>query len=213
MLSFRPPKIAYWGNEPSSTQIALLLSWKPLGKVEASHHHGMQKRSNGQRPKIDFNIQGPDGSRVELIGRLWPFRLNLGKWSDEFWYIINNGHEIKYMYIILDLKHHPFRQPTTSSRICKHRWNLNLTRVNATGLGFPVSILFERAGFEDSYRRIANDILSSIFRITHVGLQLRFDNGDGLSGVSSWEEQGQPCDNFGENMKVPISPSSSTKNP
>ena len=89
------------------------------------------------------------------------------------------------MYIILDLKHHPFRQPTTSGRIYKHGWNLNLTRVNTTGLGLPVSILFEGAGFEDSYRRIANDILSRIFRVAHVGLQLRIDNGDGLSGVSS----------------------------
>ena len=119
------------------------------------------------------------------------------------------------MYIILDLKHHPFCQPTTSGRICKHGWNLNLTRVNATDLGLPVSILFERAGFEYSYRRIANDILSRIFRVAHVGLQLRFDNGDGLSGVLSWEEQDQPpaCDDFGVNMKIPISPSSSTKNP
>lgn len=117
------------------------------------------------------------------------------------------------MYIILDLKHHPFCQPTTSGRICKHGWNLNLTRVNATDLGLPVSILFERAGFEYSYRRIANDILSRVFRVAHVGLQLRFDNGDGLSGVLSWEEQDQPCDDFGVNMKIPISPSSSTKNP
>lgn len=117
------------------------------------------------------------------------------------------------MYIILDLKHYPFCQPTTSGRICKHGWNLNLTRVNATDLGLPVSILFERAEFEDSYRRIANDILSRVFRVAHVGLQLRFDSGDGLSGVSSWEEQDQPCDDFGVNMKIPISPSSSTKNP
>ena len=89
------------------------------------------------------------------------------------------------MYIILDLKHHPFRKPTTSGRICKHGWNLNLTRVNTTGLGLPVSILFEGAGFEDSYRRIANDILSRIFCVDHVGLQLRIDNSDCLSGVSS----------------------------
>ena len=89
-----------------------------------------------------------------------------------------------------------------------------MTEVNATGLGFPVSILFERAGFEDSYRRITDDILSfRIFCVAHVSLQLRFDNGDGLSGISSWEEQGQVCDDFGVNMKIPISPSSSTKNP
>ena len=74
-----------------------------------------------------------------------------------------------------------------------------------------MSILFERAGFEDSYRRITDDILSfRIFCVAHVSLQLRFDNGDGLSGISSWEEQGQVCDDFGVNMKIPISPSSST---
>ena len=119
-----------------------------------------------------------------------------------------------HMYIVLDLKHHPLHQPINSDGICKHSRNLDdLTRANAIRLGLPVSILFERAGFKNSYRRIANDIISRIFCVAHVGLQLRFDNGDGLSGVSSWEEQRQPCDDFGVNMKVPISPSSSTKNP
>ena len=87
------------------------------------------------------------------------------------------------MYIFLDLNQHPFRQPFKSGRIYNHHWNLDLTRVNATRLGPPVSIFFERAGFEDSYRRIANPI--GIELVVLVGLQLVFDNGEGIGRVSS----------------------------
>ena len=62
-----------------------------------------------------------------------------------------------HMYIALDLKYHPLYQPINSGGICKHSRNLDdLTRANATRLGFPLSILFERAALEDSYRGIAN---------------------------------------------------------
>ena len=83
------------------------------------------------------------------------------------------------MYIFLDLNQHPIRQPSKSGRI----WNLDLTRVNATRLGSPVSIFFERAGFEDSYRRIVNPI--GIELVVLVGLQLVFNNGEGIGRVSS----------------------------
>ena len=62
------------------------------------------------------------------------------------------------MYTFLDLNQHSFRQPFKNGRIYNHSWNLDLTRVNTTRLGFPVSIFFERAGLEDSYRGIANPI-------------------------------------------------------
>ena len=85
--------------------------------------------------------------------------------------------------MLLDLNHHPFHQPFKNDRICKRSRNLDLTTVNATRLGLPVSILFERAGFEDSYRRIANPI--AIEFVALVGKQLLFDNSDCLNGVSS----------------------------
>jgi len=87
------------------------------------------------------------------------------------------------IYIFLDLNQHPFHQPFKDGRIYNHSWNLDLTRVNATCLGPLVSIFFERAGFEDSYRRIANAI--GIELVALVGLQLVFDNGECIGRVSS----------------------------
>ena len=80
------------------------------------------------------------------------------------------------MYIAPDLKHHSLHQPINDDRICKRSWNLDdLTRANAIFLGLPVSILSERAGFEDSYRRIANPIAGIEF-VALVSMQLLFDN-------------------------------------
>ena len=63
------------------------------------------------------------------------------------------------MYIALDLKYHPLHQPINTDGIYNHSRNLDdLTRANAIRLGLPLSILFERAVFEDSYRGIANPI-------------------------------------------------------
>ena len=62
------------------------------------------------------------------------------------------------MYMFLDLSHHPFRQPLKSGGICNHCRNLDLTSINTIRLSLPVSIFFERAVFDDSYRRIANPI-------------------------------------------------------
>jgi hypothetical protein len=85
--------------------------------------------------------------------------------------------------MFLDLNHHPFHQPFKNSRICKHSRNLDLTTVDTIRLSLPVSILFERAGFEDSYRRIANPV--GIEFVALVGKQLLFDNSDCLNGVWS----------------------------
>jgi len=88
------------------------------------------------------------------------------------------------MYIALDLKHHPLHQPINSDGIYKHNRNLdNLTRANATRLGLPVSILFERAVFEDSYRGNSNPTAMSCVAL--VGMQLLVGNSDCLNGVSS----------------------------
>jgi len=89
-----------------------------------------------------------------------------------------------HTYIALDLKHHPLHQPINSDGICKHSRNLDdLTRANAIRLGLPVSILFERAWFEDSYRGIANPIAMEFVAL--VGMQLLFDNSGCLNGISS----------------------------
>ena len=82
--------------------------------------------------------------------------------------------------VFLDLNYHPFREPFKNCRVCKHSRNLDLTSVNTTGLGPPVSIFLECAGFEDSYRRIAQ-----IEFVAFVGLQLVFDNGEGIGRVPS----------------------------
>jgi hypothetical protein len=85
--------------------------------------------------------------------------------------------------MLLDLNHHPFHQPFKNGRICKHSRNLDLTSVDTIHLGLPVSILFERAGFEDSYRGIANPI--GIEFVALVSKQLLFDNSNCLNGVWS----------------------------
>jgi len=87
---------------------------------------------------------------------------------------------------VLNLNHHLLRQPINSDRICKHCRNLNLTRANATPIALPLSILFERSGFEDSYRRITGIGVVAIVLVGSVSLQLFLDNGEGPSGVSSW---------------------------
>ena len=90
------------------------------------------------------------------------------------------------MYIFLDLEHHPVSQPINSDRICKHCRNLDLTRANASCITLPLSIFFERAGFENSYRRMAGTRVMAIALIGSVGLQLLLDDNESLSGVSSW---------------------------
>jgi len=85
--------------------------------------------------------------------------------------------------MFLDLNHHPFHQPFKNGRICKHGRNLDLTSIDTIRLGLPVSILFERAWFEDSYRRIAKPI--SIVFVTLVCMQLLLDNSDCLNRVWS----------------------------
>ena len=62
------------------------------------------------------------------------------------------------MHMSLDLQYHPFHQPFKNGRICKHSRNFDLTSVDTIRLGLPVSILFECAGFEDSYRGITKPI-------------------------------------------------------
>ena len=93
------------------------------------------------------------------------------------------AHLQQHMRMFLDLNHHPFHQPFKNGRIYKRSRNLDLTRVNATRLGLPVSILFECAGFQDSYRGITNPM--GIEFVAFVGMQLLFDNSDCLNGVSS----------------------------
>ena len=99
-------------------------------------------------------------------------------WHQEFTFYI--------LYIFLDLDHHSFRQPINSNRIGKHRRNLDLARANATCIALPLSIFFERPGFEDSHRRIAGIGVIAIVLVGGVLLQLLLDNNEGLSGVSSW---------------------------
>jgi len=91
-----------------------------------------------------------------------------------------------HMYIFLDFKHHPILQPINSDRIRKHCRNLDLTRANASRIALPLSIVFERAGFENSYRKITGIRVIAIALIGSVGLQLLFDDNESLSGVSSW---------------------------
>ena len=90
-------------------------------------------------------------------------------------------------YTFLDLKHHPLRQPINGDRICKHSRNFDLTRANASRIALPLSIVFERAGFENSYRRMTGIRVVAIALIGSVGLQLLLDDNESLSRVSSWE--------------------------
>ena len=94
---------------------------------------------------------------------------------------------VLHMYIFLELKHHPVRQPINSDRIYKHCRNLHLTRTNAPRIALPLSIVFERAGFENSYRRMTGIRVIAIVLIGSVALQLLLDDNGSLSGVSSWE--------------------------
>ena len=89
-------------------------------------------------------------------------------------------------YISLDLKYHPLLQPINSDRIYKHCRNLDLTRANAPRIAHPLSIFFERAGFQNSYRRITGVGIIAIVLIGMVGLKLLLDNNASLSRVSSW---------------------------
>jgi len=74
-----------------------------------------------------------------------------------------------------------------SDRICKHRRNLDLTRANVSRIALPLSIFFERAGFENSYRRITGIRVVTIVLIGSVCFQLLLDDNESMSGVSSWE--------------------------
>jgi len=91
------------------------------------------------------------------------------------------------MCIFLHLEHHPVSQPINSDRICKHRRNLDLTRANVSRIALLLSIFFERAGFESSYRRITGIRVVTIVLIGSVGFQLLLDDNESMSGVSSWE--------------------------
>ena len=60
-----------------------------------------------------------------------------------------------------------------------------MTRTNATRIALPLSIILERPGFEDPYRRITGIGAIAIALVGGVFLQLLLDNNDGLGRVSS----------------------------